>query len=503
MSFHESGKLPKNPAHIPLAYGNEEETGLMVRFGSEGPFMQPTHLAESLSDYLPPQLPRWSNSMHSFLGNGGLIYPGGTIPEKDENGFVSHEASHKAKYDNIERATPECATPTELAVYVQAHEQLMIEIAKNYVQDWSELGEEEVRIRIQRRVVDSAHSRKGCHDNFAVPSAEWVMRDNQIAAPLMGFIATRSFMTGAGLIRQDMPRFAQKIDGLADVNGYGYAGYMYRVESQFGDERLEIRSNDINISPWAIRARIGGVALMLAALQTPLKDSISDKFDYVRPMRTAKVSNFAEFTPDGQLIKTFDLSHALDVQEYMADIFIDKLPRKVDIPPEYAAIARELKEYCIDFRAVLAGHLPLEFLADRSDFAAKFSQIIANRQADGKPLTSIESMRDDMLYDYIGVASINGSNPRVRFGEGYKLRSSGAFKDTPRERDVQNAVYQPPKTTRAKMRAELIRTQKVIDVSWQKVELDSSTSYTEISLGPVNATTLSEIDKHAVELSTK
>lgn len=500
----------KITSRFPLAYGNEEETGIMVRFDRSGPFMQPLHFAESLTQYLPANLPHWTDGFRAFLGNGGLVYPGGSATDRERYVDMSSAAvqieDNKARYDNIERATPECSSPTEMGVYVQAHEQLIVDMAQNYAVQTSKINERPTEIRIQRRVVDSVGNRKACHDNFGVPNVVEKLADDTIAAPLVGFIATRSFMTGAGYVGMSRPdqgpdstQFAQKINGLEDIEGYGYKGYMYRVENEYGDERLEIRCNDINISPWAIRVRVGGIALMLATLDTPLKGLVNDRLYTTTAIKTAKQSNLANFLPDGRLQTTFALKSALDSQEFMADIFLEKLPHYVDLGDEYLDIATEIKEYCADFRAVLGGYLPLEYLADRSDFAAKFTNILANRAEDGKPLLSFESMRDDMRYDHIAIASLTNGISRVRKGNGYSMRDKGKFRNTPRDKDVQKAFYWAPSSTRATIRAKLIRTQELAEVRWRKIAIETKNGYGEIDLGNVDDTELTMFQQHAIE----
>jgi hypothetical protein len=235
---------------------------------------------------------------------------------------------------------------------------------------------------------------------------------------------------------------------------------------------------------------------MLAALDTPLKGKINSAFDFSKSIQVANESNVAKFTPDGRIERTISLLHALNVQEYMADIFVEELPELVNISPDLSNIARELKQYCVDFRDVLDGILPIDILADRSDFAAKFAQILENRREDNKPLLTIESARDDMMYDYISISGIPGLKPRVRWGAGYKLRQSGAFKDTPRNADVERAFYWPPSKTRASMRAKIIREYGPSRIGWRHAEVYSPSGLAAtINLGKVNQTSLSEKDK--------
>jgi hypothetical protein len=494
--------------YFPNAYGNEEETGMMVRLGEQSAFSDPQDFARNLDQTLPHELPYYSDGIRTFLGNGGLIYPGG-----NETFDISetHEEGEQALYDNIERATPECISPAELTVYIQAHEKLIVSMSQNYVDEWANSSDERATVRIQRRVVDSQGNRKGCHDNFGVDGIQNKLQDKEFLAPLLGFIATRPFITGAGYVELDENssrptslQYAQKIGGLTELQAYGYLGSMYRVAHELDNERLEIRCNDINISPWAIKARVGGIALMLATLSTPLKDKVYRAFDYSNTLHIANQSNLAAVNDEGQIQQTRQLEHALRMQEYMADIFLENLPTIVDVPPHLEDIAIELKQYCIDFRDMLNGLLPMEMLADRSDVAAKFTTIINNRHADGKPLLSIESARDDMMYDHIQVSGNAGVKPRVHWGVGYEFRANRLFKDTPREIDVDRALYWPPKKTRAYVRSKIIREYQLGGIGWSNATLKSALGIEEnILLGPVGNTSLSGLSKRNLDIYKK
>ncbi len=133
---------------FPTVMGVEEETGLMVNHGTV--WEDPNILAENIADYMPSI--SFSGVNKLFLQNGGLIYPGGGAGAKGA--------------DNIERATPECRRPVEIAAYIQANERLMVDIAANYAKKMSAANNSHTQVRIQRRVVDSQGNRKACHDNF-------------------------------------------------------------------------------------------------------------------------------------------------------------------------------------------------------------------------------------------------------------------------------------------------------------------------------------------------
>jgi proteasome accessory factor A len=451
------------PYPYPKVYGVEEETGLQVDLGDG--WVDPNHLAANLRDYIPGDI-AFAGIYGLFLQNGGLLYAGGARGCKD--------------FDNVERATPECASPEEAAVYVQANERLMVEISKTYAARMAEETGRPINVRIQRRVVDSHGNRKGCHDNFSAVSPLELAHEPKRSG-IIGHLATRSFVTGAGHVMSSGYRFAQKVNGLQDVLGYDYDGYMYRTidnhEGIYHDstgDRLEVRCSDINISPWAITMRLGSMGLLLASLETPLAKNIRDISPAGDPIRLAKECNVLPMGHDGTIHPTFHTYLAVDFQERLADMFLDDLQLYTDLPIEYYKIAAELKRYCEDYRRVIANDAPMAALADRSDMAAKFSRILAGnatRHPRKRQQDYMLRARDDLLYDYIGIsADVHGGVTQTN-GYGYKLRDRGDFAQTVPQAQVDTAYLFPPKSTRASIRGRLIKDYETVHADWNKVEL--------------------------------
>ena len=450
---------------FPAVMGVEEETGLMVNYGSG--WQDPTDIAERLGQYLPQDLAHAGQNGRFFLQNGGLVYAGGC---------------RDSTVDNVERTTPECLFPEQAGVYLQACEDLIVDIARLYVEEMSHKVDGLTKVRIQRRVVDSAGNRKGCHDNFSVNSPADYTKGVKYHA-LIAHLATRSFMTGAGFVANNGFRHAQKMDGLQNVVGYGNAGYMFRPvgeDTRWDDStgnRLEIRCSDINISPWAVRVRLGGVALLMASLELPLKDEISRiLFDTSLPDRSSLALNAVPISLDGIFIfePTNQSYQPIDFQERLADIYL-KLSDYIEVPDEYIAIARELKLYCQDYRKVLANEETINLLADRSDMAAKFTIIIDKLRKnpnEGKTATLAAGL--DLFYDYIGVQANPSQEPLVKRGYGYALRDAGRFKYRVDKRDVQDAYRNPPVGTRAFARGTLIRDNMLAEVDWSRAKVPFS-----------------------------
>ena len=447
-------------AVFPVAFGNEEETGLIDNIQSF--YDEPYKLAEDLVKYVPPELIGYKD----FLTNGFKLYAGG--------------CADSSLATNIERATPECATPQELVTYIRASELLIKKVVENFVAVESGYDESTINSRIHRRVVDSAGNRKGCHDNFGIDVEEKdaFLLDSKLS--LTNHLATRSFVTGAGHVKSKRLRYAQKINGLDRVTGYGYFGSMYHLRRELNDTtaRLEIRCNDVNISDWATLVRIGSTALVLAINKTPLASELAEDF-YESPINLAKHHNQLHVYNDLTLENRKIDYTAVDYQQRLAELSLDKLQLYIDeLPMEYYEIARELYEYCEDYKKVARKEATIEILADRADWAAKFVLLIKNIKADEKyginrKITDTTSHAVDLRYDYIGITAEDGELQPTKYGLGYKLRDKGIFRKTITKQNVLKAYKQAPTSTRAHLRSSLLQQNRVKYCDWNIVELEN------------------------------
>lgn len=456
---------------LPAAYGNEEETMMMV--GGHGEpltdFTEAKTFVEDCVDFLPAGIKRAPKPFYLFLQNGGMIYDGG----------ASDDGA------NLERTTPECSTLDEITAAIEANERLVVKMSENYVHATmeNELPEE---IRLQRRVVSSIGTTRASHDNFQAHNIPWLvnLRHSRSEAVIMAHLGTRSPITGAGYVTPTATHFAQKVQHLTEVDSYSYVNSAYRnaLETDTGP-RLEIRCNDINLSPWATRIRIGTSALLLTALQTPMIKDLAAVIpgDFKAPedwLKYFRVYNEARLDNEGVLNPSPKLYESLDFQERLYTMLGGPLKKYVDIETQYLDVISEGIQYIHDMRKVLRGDEPLSYLSDRADFAVKFCKIAASMQRgredgyDREP-TDIISQMWDLRYDTVRVSPGSQNKPRVEYGYGYKFRDRGGFKNKVSDQAVETALYYPPKTTRAFVRGTLIRNRMVASCDWATITVDT------------------------------
>lgn len=455
-------------AVFPTAFGNETENGMMDNVS--GAFDEPYILAELIAGGM--MLPKGLVIIGRFMSNGFKLYPGG-----------SHQTPEPT---NIEVATPECATPTQLATYARAGSVLLSRTIENFaIESSNAIGS--YAARVQHRVVDSAGSRKGCHDNYGIdeqtPFGSMLKNTPAMSIPrgITEHLVSIPIATGAGLIGNDELFYSQKMGGLEETYGYGFKGTMYRLDTADGTLRLETRCNDVNISDWAIRMRVGSTALVLALCHTPLHDELLGETYFPTNeneiIARAKQTNRLNLTRDGTITGNPLTTAAVNFEQKVAELVMDKLPSYIDeLPDEYFRIAHDLYEYCDDFRKVTEGKATIATLADRADWAAKFQLVQNDIERDEefgikRTMYDYEARAMDMKYDIERITANDGEVHATQWGKGYKMRKRGMFAWQAPDIEVARAFHEPPTETRAAVRGRLIRdyAASIVGCDWKRI----------------------------------
>ncbi|HYH74564.1 MAG TPA: proteasome accessory factor PafA2 family protein [Candidatus Saccharimonadales bacterium] len=458
----------QNGAQYPFAYGIEEEISLRHLPGSD---FSDQDLRDALNLYQ--------------LSNKDVFY---TSRMDSTGGGLYIDRSH------LELTTPEYATVNELTARAQSHEQKEIAIVTAFLKGQQQSERRNRVVGIHRRIVDTRGNTYGLHDNYGFLKTPQLL--NIVAPIVSGHLATRSFVTGAGYVTPRSLLFAQKAQHVDAVMGYEYNDTMFRTTSDEGGTRFETRCNDINISPWAIRIRIGSTAIALVLGRTPAGDNLArlarellgtEQQWHKGPYRY----NQMHLKQDGSLRARRNLFRAIRYQMQMAETFLSSDMAKYgpEPPVELALIAHGLYDYCKDVIHVVTGDAPYTSLADRADWAAKVMlidrRIERDKQDDPKMRRTRQdatAIKDDLAYDYIQVD--NREPPvRVRYGTGYLLRDKKHF--FAGEIDpavVAQAGKTPPSNMRGALRAELLKNYDVSTASWRSAALINDTTGNTITV---------------------
>ena len=471
--------MPKpDVSPYPLAYGVEEETNVAIN----GTVLTSTSVGLMMMECQPRE---YAYPYLRYMRNGSRGYADQYHPEF---------------------CTPECTTPEQVVPYTMAGEQFLIGTVSNYLaSNWPSS-----KAVINRRVVDSENNTIGCHDNFGLYERSLEILDGRGAGLMARHFITRSIITGAGYASAAHgPLFSQKANSVSDVMGGNVTGSrLFNVEGYYSGitARYEVRSSDINISPWATWMRLGSSALAISLAQTPLNRRYETIFDN-RILEALPAHNAMPLNKDGTLRNTPELQTSIGFQQRMAEDFLGSMTKYASTPPEdLVNVARELYAFCDDMRAVVRSGGPIISLSNRADWAAKFSMITGHISR--HPNSSRRRINDrisqgiDQLYDRITIHTDEAYNPLPpEYGTGYQLRDvQQSFHHSVPESEVSHALRNAPEGTRAQLRAKLLAKYQIAHLDWNKITIHARDDNTiTINTGDVLKTKLSDEEGIALQ----
>ena len=447
----------------PVVMGTEEETRLNIQY----PSMDTSAPIDALTQQ---EILKLSHSVcgvllenSNFRKNGSKIY--------------------RDSY-SLELCTPECSEPDGVGTYIKANSSILTGGIRRFA------GKKMAgtTISYQRRVVDCDENTWGCHDNFSLTNDEDSATDldsqtSDLKSPesrlLMAHLMTRNFITGSGVITQNGTYFSQKLSHSVLYKHYGYQNSLFRFNVDHGG-RLEVRCNDINLKDWALLSRLGGMALITAALQSGLAPKLAEELPPTVEEALSnsnamsikmKAHNAMPINEQHQLVRTPWLDDSIYFQRRTMKALLDYLPQHEPIPGIYQALGRNILSYIDDMDAVLDGQ-PLASLADRADWAAKLDTVLASTERDRakgveRYLGDDKSRATDMLYDRITIRSRGNGTADTKYGYGYRL---AGWRPSGRDARVQRAIQKPPRNTRAFERVRLSKAlRNVTGCDWHYV----------------------------------
>lgn len=436
---------------FPVAFGHEHETG---QISGE---LDNLHEDDSFTSNFERYVPSKYKLTDQFLKTGFRIYPGGPY---------------------LEICTPECGSPEELARYIHAGRLIVAETFENFLSSKSGKTDTVIEGRLQDRVVDSIGNRKGSHYNIGINN-EYDFPINEDV--ILSHQATRQFVTGSGYVGPRGFRYSQKIGGLSHIRRYDFSGSMIRTTDDEGTRRIEDRCADINMSEWATWMHAGSIAMAVTISRTPLKEELPLVRIENHPItEIAKILNIIELDSDGVLIPNKFSWIAVDYQQKMAELFMDKVIFYADqLPDNYFKIARELYDTCEKFRHFIAGEITFDEFTYNLDWAAKFSAIRRNINKDRdfgiqRNDTDSKSMATDMLYDATRYKFMQGQVISKVPNLASKLKNRGILSKIFSDDDLTLALVKPPESTRASLRSHLIENYRhhITSIKWDRVCLE-------------------------------
>ncbi len=411
---------------------------------------------DEVARYLFRRVVSWGRSSNVFLANGARLY--------------LDVGSHP------EYATPECDSIHDLVVHDKAGERILEQLLASAEQ---RLREEGIRgtIYLFKNNTDSAGNSYGCHENYLTSRRDDFAHYAEVMIP---FLVSRQIYAGAGKVLQtargamfSMSQRAEHIwEGVSSATTRSRPIINTRDEPHADAERyrrLHVIVGDSNMSEYATFLKVGAASILLRMLEEPnvvLRDMTLEN-----PIRAIReISHDISCRRRVRLANGREAS-ALEIQsEYFqrAQRFADQ---RGLAPLEMQAL--KMWEHCLT-------HLERDPLSlDREcDWVAKYRIVEGYRARHGLTLSDPRVALLDLQYHDV-------NRDRGLF---YRMQEHGLMERVVTDSEIEQAIDEPPQTTRARLRGEFIRRAKErkrdYTVDWVHLKLNDQAQRTVLCKDP-------------------
>ena len=408
------------------AYGTEFEYGILINNSDDLPSAFFRHLPAGL------------DGIHNSAGmrtNGSRIYPD-----------VGH----------AEYALPECTSLDDLVHADFAGEEIMTEAC-------NALTEETGRsYRIHKRGVATNGSNYGAHESYTVDQSirfdnTTDQRKNYLVQALAVHYISRMALVGAGYYdfgesKWMVSQRAYRFDVLS--NFYCHVDSERPLVDTRNEpladpdrfRRLHVSHGDPNVSPWALRNKIGMTSAYLSLLEHGVP--MDDLFLYA-PLKAAYSVASDVGLREKLVLANGKNIHALDLQAEIAERILTLHEREGAVPADEVAVAEDTH-----ITATRAKQDPAE-LVYKSDWKTRITFAEQEKVSNARDLDEYHNKlaAADLLYDAIAIKE--PGEAVVRRGIGHRLRTRGRFGEIDTDK-IAALKVSPPQGSRAQLRGALL-----------------------------------------------
>ncbi|MCP3974896.1 MAG: Pup--protein ligase [bacterium] len=413
---------------------------------------------DEVARYLFRRVVSWGRSSNVFLENGARLY--------------LDVGSHP------EYATPECDSLYDVVRHDKAGERILEGLLHSAE---ARLEEEGIKgqIYLFKNNTDSAGNSYGCHENYLIGRQGDFQR---IIDTLIPFFVTRQIYAGAGKLLQTargtvfcLAQRAEHIwEGISSATTRSRPIINTRDEPHADAERyrrLHVIAGDSNMSEYMNYVKVGTTAALLQMLED---DVVFRDLTLENPIRAIReISHDITCRRRVRLANGRELS-ALDVQwEYLERAI--RYARTSGFPPE-------VEQAVLMWENLLTGleKDPMS-LHRECDWVAKYRLIERYREKHDLPLSSPRLALLDLSYHDV-------SKERGLF---YLLERRDAMERVVTDESIEQAMTEPPATTRAKLRGQFIKAAKAkkrdFTVDWVHLKLNDQAQRTVLCKDPFKA----------------
>ncbi|MCY3851912.1 MAG: Pup--protein ligase [Acidimicrobiaceae bacterium] len=414
---------------------------------------------DEVARYLFRRVVSWGRSSNVFLGNGARLY--------------LDVGSHP------EYATPECDSVSDLTAHDKAGERILEQLLTSAEERLSEEGIHG-DVYLFKNNTDSAGNSYGCHENYCIARNDDLSAYSEVLIP---FLVSRQIYAGAGKILQTargarycVSQRAEHIwEGVSSATTRSRPIINTRDEPHADAERyrrLHVIVGDSNMSEYATFLKVGACSLMLRMLEEPhvvLRDMTLEN-----PIRAIR-----EVSHDMTCRRRIRLANgreasALDIQsEYLQRAL--RFAEHHELGDE-EQLALKMWEHC------LSGLEDDPLKLDRElDWVIKYKLVEGYRARKNLELSDARVALLDLQYHDVN---------RDR-GLYYRMQRRGMVERIVGDREISQAVENPPETTRARLRGEFIRRAKEqrrdYTVDWVHLKLNDQAQRTVLCKDPFKA----------------
>jgi len=413
---------------------------------------------DEVARYLFRRVVSWGRSSNVFLENGSRLY--------------LDVGSHP------EYATPECDSLFDVVAHDKAGERILEGLVESAER---RLAEEGIRgdIYLYRNNTDSAGNSYGCHENYLIRRDADFQRTIDTLIP---YLVTRQVWAGAGKLlntaRGTIYSLAQRSEHIWE--GSSSATTRSRPIINTRDEphadaelyrRLHVISGDLNMSEYVTYVKIGATVALLQMLEDEV---VFRDLTLENPIRAIReISHDVTCTRRVRLANGRELS-GLEIQwEYLERVM--RYSRTSGFSPE---IERAISMW----EHLLTGLEKDPMTLHREvDWVAKYHLMDRYRKRHDLPLSSARLALIDLNYHDVN---------RDR-GLYYKMERAGLMDRIVTDEAVNDAMVNPPATTRARLRGEFIKAAKAkrrdFTVDWVHLKLNDQAQRTVLCKDPFKA----------------
>ena len=382
---------------------------------------------DEVARYLFRKVVVWGRSSNVFLPNGGRLY--------------LDVGSHP------EYATAECDNLSDLIMQDQAGDRIVEELA---VSAEIRLNAEGIngQIHLFKNNMDAAGNSYGCHENFSVSRKK---NFEEVTESIIPFLITRQIFCGAGKWMSSSKGASFQISQRAEHMWESVSSATTRSRPIINtrdephadpDEyrRLHIIVGDSNMSETTTILKVATTELMLRAAELGL---LNDKFKIENPIKTIReISSDLKFGNSFRLASGREIT-ALQMQKEMYQIVLS-------MPGLDEILEKPFYKYALDlWKRSLEALESGDFTQVDMEIDWMIKRKFMNSYKDKHQLNDNDS-RMIML-------DISYHNIRKDRGIFYILENSGMAKTLVTSNDVNNAMENPPQSTRAALRGRFIK----------------------------------------------